>query len=131
MTGLLLVTHEGLGDLLLAVAEGMLGGLSRPTETLPVGRGDDPEERCRSGRQALARLDDGDGVLVLTDLAGATPSNLAREIARSGPGYVVAGLNLAMLIRVYNYPNLNREALASSALEAGRTAVVDWSPSIR
>lgn len=128
MTGVLLVTHDALGAQCVSIITAMLGTLSRPTESLQVAVDADPRERCQTGCEALTRLDDGHGVLIITDVAGATPCNIAAEIARAGPTRLITGLNLGMLIRIYNYPDLTLEALTASALEAGRHAVVDWPP---
>ena len=128
MIGVLIVTHGELGEHFVTAARGMLGTLSRPTETLTIANSDDPDERKAAGRDAIKRLDNGDGVLILTDVVGATPSNVARAIADTSRTRLIAGVNLAMLIRVYNYPELTMDELASSAMEAGRKAVVDWSP---
>lgn len=128
MTGVLLVAHDRLGAQCVAIITAMLGTLSRPTESLPVAVDADPRERAQAGREAVTRLDNGHGVLIITDIAGATPSNIAAEIAGSGHTRLITGLNLGMLIRIYNYPDLTLEALTASALEAGRHAVVDWPP---
>lgn len=128
MIGVLIVTHGALGEHFVTAARGMLGTLSRPTETLTVANDDDPDERKQSGRAAIDRLDNGSGVLILTDVVGATPSNVARAIAEVARTRLIAGVNLAMLIRVYNYPDLAMDELATSAMEAGRKAIVDWSP---
>ena len=130
MIGLLIVTHGELGEHFVTAARGMLGALSRPTETLTIANEDDPTERRTAGHAAIARLDSGHGVLILTDVVGATPSNVARAIAESSRSRLVAGVNLAMLIRAYNYPDLGMDDLVVSTLDAGQKAVVDWSPSV-
>lgn len=128
MIGVLVVTHGALGEHFVTAARSMLGTLSRPTQTLIVANEDDPDERRQAGRAAIDQLDAGDGVLILTDIVGATPSNVARAIADAGRTRLLAGVNLAMLIRVYNYPDLAMDELAASAMEAGHKAIVDWSP---
>jgi len=124
MIGVLLITHGRLGAHFVDTVTGMLGTLSRPTEVLEIHRQDDPDERSRMATEALAALDDGDGVLVITDAFGSTPSNIATRAAESGKVRVVAGINLSMLVRVYNYPQLALDDLAASAIEAGRAGVM-------
>jgi len=69
-------------------------------------------------------LNSGDGVLILTDLYGATPSNIACRLTRFSDVMVVAGLNLSMLIRVLNYPELSLTEMAERAVDGGRQGVM-------
>lgn len=124
MIGVLLITHGRLGSHFVETVTGMLGDLSRPTEVLEVHRHNDPDERSEAATDALARLDDGDGVLIITDAFGSTPSNIATRAADNREARVVAGINLSMLVRVYNYPQLELDDLATSAIEAGRAGVM-------
>lgn len=124
MIGVLIITHGRLGEHFIETLTGMVGDLSRPTEVLEVHRHDDPDERSQAARDAIARIDDGDGVLIITDAFGSTPSNIAVRVADPTHTRVVAGINLSMLIRVYNYPQLGLDALTESAIEAGRAGVM-------
>ncbi|WP_348766460.1 PTS fructose transporter subunit IIA [uncultured Salinisphaera sp.] len=124
MIGVLLITHGRLGAHFVDTVTGMIGELSRPTEVLEVHRHDDPDERSDAAHAALARLDEGDGVLIITDAFGSTPSNIATRAAAQYGARVVAGINLSMLVRVYNYPQLALDDLAASAIEAGRAGVM-------
>ena len=124
MIGVLLITPGRLGAHFVETVTGMIGDLSRPTEVLEVHRHDDPDERSQAAADALARLDDGDGVLIITDAFGSTPSNIATRAAAPDRTRVVAGINLSMLVRVYNYPQLALDDLAASAIEAGRAGVM-------
>ncbi|GAB3679895.1 PTS sugar transporter subunit IIA [Salinisphaera aquimarina] len=124
MIGVLLITHGSLGAQFVDTVTGMIGELSRPTEVLEVHRHDDPDERSQAAADALARLDQGDGVLIITDAFGSTPSNIATRAASVNGTRVVAGINLSMLVRVYNYPQLALDDLAASAIEAGRAGVM-------
>lgn len=121
MIGVLLVTHGRMGRQLVDTVAGMLGGLSLDTEVVEVHRQDDPDERRAAARAACARL--GEAVLVLTDAFGSTPSNIANQLAREGC-QVVAGVNLPMLVRIYNYPSLTLDDMVASAVEAGRNGVM-------
>jgi mannose PTS system EIIA component len=123
--GLLIVTHKDLGAVLLDSARQALGRCPLRTEVLGAGAECDPEDLYRRATGLCSALDDGDGVLVLTDLYGATPSNVAERLVDSRQDRrLVAGLNLPMLIRVFNYPDMGLEGLVAKALSAGRDGVL-------
>ena len=82
--GVLLVTHKGIGTALIGVATKLLPQLPLKTEAFEVAYDDDPAAVLPAASAALRRVDGGDGVLVLTDLYGATPSNVAARLARLG-----------------------------------------------
>lgn len=121
---LLLVTHGLLGEDIRHTAVQMLGKLPLPTEAVTVHLNSDPEEVRTSIGQHLSRLDSGDGVLIFTDTFGSTPSNLAIQASRPRNCRIVAGLNVPMLIRVYNYPDATLAQLAEIAHEGGRRGVM-------
>ena len=123
--GLLLVTHPEIGPALLASARRVLGSLPLPAEAFEVPFDADLEALLPLASGALRRVDQGDGVLLLTDLYGASPSNLAARIARLGtPVRRVAGASLPMLLRVMNYPEQSLAELQSTASVGGRNAVL-------
>jgi len=124
MVGLLIVTHDSLGEALLRTASGTLGYCPLVAEVLPVGCDTDPEERCRAARHLVRQLDQGDGVLVLTDMFGSTPSNVACSLLDLDQVRVIAGINLPMLIRVFNYPNLDLDALTIKAVSGGHDGIM-------
>ena len=103
----------------------MIGELPLETDILEVRRVQDTEVLIRQGARMIERLDDGDGVLILTDAYGSTPGNLATRIANEGNTRVVAGVNMPMLLRVFNYNDQNLEELSATAIEGGRRGVVD------
>lgn len=117
--GLLLVTHDQIGSILLATVERMLGASPLRAATLAVPPEPDPDALRGAARTLLAELDTGEGVLVLTDLYGGTPSNVAAGLADPGRVRVVAGVNLPMLVRIFNYPHLDLPALGDKALSGG------------
>jgi PTS system ascorbate-specific IIA component len=121
---LLLITHNDLGSVLLETATKMLGHCPLLTETLAVTEHSDPDLLAVQSRRMLEDLDGGQGVLVLADMFGATPSNIATRLRRPGRVSVVAGINLPMLVRVLNYPQLDLKALTEKALTGGRDGVV-------
>ena len=122
--GILLVTHGRLGQLLLNTVTEMMGTLPLPTAVLEVRRVQDPEVLLRQGARLIERLDDGAGVLILTDAFGSTPSNIATRLGCTPRTQVVAGVNLPMLVRIFNYPKLDLAAMTQNALEGGQRGVV-------
>jgi mannose PTS system EIIA component len=123
--GVLLITHESIGSALIAVATQLMAVLPLRLEALEVPFEGDPEALLPQASAALRRVDGGDGVLVLTDLYGATPSNLAARLARLGtPVRRVSGLNLPMLLRVMNYAELELDELPAVAAAGARNGVV-------
>ncbi len=123
--GILLLTHEGIGSAILAVATKLLRQLPLKTEAFELAFDANPEVELPRASAALRRVDGGDGVLVLTDLFGASPSNLAAKIARLGtPVRRVSGLNLPMLLRVMNYSELPLDELPAIAAAGARNGVI-------
>jgi mannose PTS system EIIA component len=123
--GVLILTHDGLGAVLLDSARQALGRCPLRTEVLGAGVQCDPEDLYQRATGLCSALDDGDGVLVLTDLYGATPSNVAERLVDARQDRrLVTGLNLPMLIRVFNYPEMGLEGLVAKALSAGRDGVL-------
>jgi mannose PTS system EIIA component len=123
--GILLVTHPGIGPALIAVATRLLRQLPLKNEAFEISFDADPDALLPAASAALRRVDDGQGVLVLTDLYGATPSNLAAQIARLGtPVRRVSALNLPMLLRVMNYAELDLDELPAVAAAGARNGVI-------
>lgn len=123
--GLLLITHNRLGDELLATATTTFAHCPMRAATVRIGDRCDPEAMVAEARGKRAEVDDGGGVLVLTDLYGATPSNVAHRLLDDGDGVrVIAGVSLPMVIRVMNYCRLDLASLAHKAVSAGRDGIV-------
>ncbi len=125
--GILLVTHPGVGASILTVAGGLLRALPLKTEAFEVPFDADLDALLPQASAALRRVDGGDGVLVLTDLYGASPSNLAARLARLGtPVRRVAALSLPMLLRVMNYSEQTLDELPATAAAGARNgAIID------
>ncbi|MDR1076959.1 MAG: PTS fructose IIA subunit family protein [Xanthomonadaceae bacterium] len=125
--GILLLTHPGIGEALLAVAAQLMRPLPLKVEAFAVPFDADPEQLLPRASAAMRRVDEGDGVLLLTDIYGATPSNLATRMARLGtPARRVAALSLPMLMRVLNYPEQTLEELPATAAAGTRNgAIID------
>jgi mannose PTS system EIIA component len=105
MIGVLLVTHGSIGESLLASASQILGGTPPLVAALGVSRNDDPEDVTLRAQELLEALDQGDGVLVLTDIFGATPGNVIARLLHDGHIEGVSGLSLPMLLRVLTSRN--------------------------
>lgn len=120
MIGLVLVTHGRLAQEFVVAMEHVVGPQER-IETVCIGPEDDMEERRADIATAIAAVDVGQGVIVLTDLFGGTPSNLAISLMETGRIEVIAGINLPMLIRLGGARKAMKVAEAvAAAREAGR-----------
>lgn len=119
MIGLVLVTHGRLATEFRVAMEHVVGP-QQAVEAICIGPDDDMEVRRADIAAAVRRVDDGSGVILLTDLFGGTPSNLAISLLRAGHVEVIAGVNLPMLIRLESARKAMtvREAVAA-AREAG------------
>lgn len=123
--GLLIITHGEIGGMLLHTATQMLGVCPMPTSTLKASFDCDPDEVLKRAITHVQELDTGDGVLILTDMYGSTPSNIATRVQEQhATASVVAGINLPMLVRVLNYPRLSLAELEHKALSGGRDGVL-------
>jgi len=99
MIGLVLVTHGRLAEEFVAATEHVVGE-QRNVRTVCIGPDDDMEQRRNDILAAIAKVDDGNGVILLTDMFGGTPSNLAISVMNTGNVEVIAGMNLPMLIKL-------------------------------
>lgn len=125
---LLIIAHAPLGKSLLEVTCGTLGELPIRHALLDVVRDADPAQNRQRARELVHELDQGDGVLVLTDIYGSTPGNIACALQDLQQVRIVAGLNLPMLIRVMNYASLELDALTNKALSGGHDGVLMVDP---
>lgn len=120
MIGLVLVTHGRLATEFVVAMEHVVGP-QRAIETICIGPEDDMELRRADIAKAIATVDGGRGVIVLTDLFGGTPSNLAISLMHPGKVEVIAGINLPMLIRLEGARRtMNVRDAVAAAREAGR-----------
>ena len=116
--GILLVTHSDIGKQLLLTATSVFGKNPFQVELLSVDNYDQPNDVKELAEKYVKFLDNGAGVLVLTDIIGTTPSNIASSINHEKIK-VVAGLNLSMILNVFNYPEKSLDQLSIKALEGG------------
>jgi PTS system ascorbate-specific IIA component len=124
MVGILIVAHGAFGEALIHCASHVLG--KRPLHVRQVGITvhDDPDAILPQAQELVRQLDEGDGVLVLTDMLGATPSNIAARLADPGRVEVVAGVNLPMLVRALTYRAQPLAAVVGKATSGGREGVL-------
>ncbi len=122
--GILIVTHPGVGSALAHSAQRIMGDVPLKTFCLDIPVDSDVERTDQEISQALANLDAGDGVIIMSDIFGATPNNLARKFAAPGHVHIVSGVNLPMLIRLYNYPNTDLAELCELAAEGGQRGIM-------
>lgn len=120
MIGLVLVTHGSLATEFVVAMEHVVGP-QQQIETICIGPEDDMELRRADISAAVERVNDGSGVILLTDLFGGTPSNLAISLLRAGEIEVIAGINLPMLIRLESARKvMDVRAAVAAAREAGQ-----------
>ena len=126
MVGILLIMHEPLGHAFVTTATHMFNGAHERLEAIDVKADQDLNEINTLAIQAISRLDDGDGVLVLTDVIGGTPSNCCLHIALTAQAKVevVAGVSLPMLLRAITYRENDMETVIEKALTGGKTGAV-------
>ena len=124
MVGILLVTHNTLGESLVDCVTHVLDEAPHNLKVLSVYANDDPQQKLADGQLLIRQLDAGTGVLILADIFGATPSNIARQLCHAEHVMGVAGVNLPMLLRVICHPNMALPELARIALEGGRECIV-------
>ena len=124
MVGILLITHNGLGDSLLDCVRHVTGNVPSHLKSLTVLADDDPHAKEGEALALIKQLDRGKGVLILTDIYGATPANIARRVCQSGHVEGVAGVNLPMLLRVVCAPDVTLSTMTQRALHGGKDCIV-------
>jgi PTS system ascorbate-specific IIA component len=122
---ILLITHGSLGSELLRIASGIFGTCPTRAEAVDVENDAPCDPLIEDAERRAAHLDEGDGVLVLTDLYGSTPANLAVTLlGRRDHIRVLAGVNLPMLVRALSYAGLDLDQVVDKALKGGRDGVL-------
>ena len=127
MIGILIITHGSLGESLLDCAVHVLGKQPEQFATLAVATQDDPNEMLSKALGLAVALNSGDGVLVLSDMYGATPCNIVTKLLQPCVVEGVAGVNLPMLVRVMTYRHEPLTKLVEKAVSGGREGVVYFS----
>lgn len=123
--GILIITHGEIGEELLATARSTLGGtLPLKCRALSVSPNCDPDSQHKKAENMLASVDSGSGVLILTDMFGSTPSNIANGFKKLDGVEVIAGVNLPMFIRILNYSDLTLSEITEKALSGGHDGII-------
>ena len=125
MIGIFLLTHTTYGESLIQCACHVLNKRPLQIGQLGVSAQDDPLDALPLARDMLKMVDSGDGVLILTDIYGATPSNLAMKLLEPGRVEGVAGVNLPMLLRAIAYREKDMETLVTRTVAGGRDGVLN------
>lgn len=123
-TGLLLITHGRLGQELLDTVTMIMCQCPLQVKTISIKGDCNPDEEYMAARNACNELDLGDGVLVMTDLYGSTPSNIATRLLECCNTRVISGVNVPMLLRILNYPDTDLDRLADIAIEGAHSGVI-------
>ncbi len=124
MIGVLIIAHDSLGESLVRAVTHVLGTRPAQFEVLSVAATDDPIMLLPRAKEQAAHLDTGEGVLVFSDIFGATPSNLAVKLAQPGHVEVVAGVNLPMLVRAFTYRTRDMDTMVTKAISGGCEGVL-------
>ena len=124
MIGILIIAHDTLPESLVKAVTHVLGTRPAQFETLSVTITDDPLDLLPVARERVRQLDTGDGVIIFSDIYGATPSNLAAKLLAPGRVEVVAGVNLPMLVRAFTYRSKGMDTMITKAVSGGRDGVL-------
>jgi PTS system ascorbate-specific IIA component len=128
MIGILIISHGTLGESLIHCASHMLNKRPPRLRQIGVTAQDDPVQLVPQARKMIKELDEGDGVLVLTDMYGGSPSNIAAKLVIPGKIESVAGVNLPMLIRALTYRDKSLQMMITKAISGGCEGVLRVPP---
>jgi len=126
MIGILIISHGTLGESLIHSVSHVMGERPPMLQQCSIGANDDPVVLLPRIQKIAEALDEGHGVLVLSDIYGATPCNLVTKLLQPGRIQGVAGINLPMLVRVLTYRNGSLDKLVEKAVSGGREGVVHF-----
>ncbi len=124
MVGILLLTHAPLGAAFIEAATHVFRMRPERLESIDVQADQDTAEVRKLAKAAIARIDDGTGVLVITDVMGGTPSNCTFQLCEPGQVEVIAGISLPMLLRALTYRNDTLDVVMEMALAGGQSGAV-------
>ncbi len=125
MIGILVVSHEPLGTALIHCTRHIFGRMPAQLAALDVIPDEDPEVALSAARELIARINDGSGVLVLTDIFGATPSRIAMRLAEPHRVAVIAGVNLPLLVKALNNRRGPVEEIAQLVIGSAKNAILE------
>lgn len=122
---ILIICHDQIGEVLVHTATKVMDALPLPTQIINIDNNTDPEKLLPKLRQLIEAVSTPEGVLILTDLFGSTPNNIAKALKNKFNIRIISGINLPMLMRVLNYPHLTLDELVEKALSGGREGVIE------
>lgn len=122
--GIVIIAHDKVGTSIRDTAVSMVEDCPVKIESLEVYKENDPDEFLKVAKNVIEKCDTGNGVLILTDLYGATPSNVTTRLDAGNNIKIISGLNLPMLIRTINYFSLELDELAEKVLEGGKNGIM-------
>lgn len=125
MIGILLITHGSFGEALVQNACHVLNKRPPQLNQLGISAQDDPLDLLPLAHQMVGLVDSGKGVLILTDIYGATPANLTLKLLEPGRVEGLAGVSLSMLMRALTYREKGMETMLSKAVSGGRDGVLN------
>lgn len=128
--GIVIVTHGQTGQSLVNDAEFILGQSLGSIRCIEFNQSGNQPTGDDELKQVIAKSDHGEGVLVLADLVGASPANLVTGLLKEYRAAMVTGINLAMLIRVWNYRDTPLESLTHKAVQGGIRGIEAFHPPI-
>ena len=126
MIGILIIAHGNLGDSLIQCASHVLGKMPPQLTYFAVATDVDPADLLPQALALVETLNSGDGVVILSDMYGATPCNLVTKLLKPNHVEGVAGVNLPMLVRVLNYREKSLKTCIEKAVSGGRDGVVHF-----
>ena len=124
MIGILLITHGELGKSLIECATHVLGDKPKLLDSLTIENDCAHENMYKEISEKINILNQGDGVLILTDIFGATPCNIITKIIEPGKVNAITGVNLSMLIRSISYRQESFDALITKAIEGAKNGII-------
>ncbi|HEY7944905.1 MAG: PTS sugar transporter subunit IIA [Burkholderiales bacterium] len=124
MIGILIVAHGTLSDSLIGAVTHVLGSRPPQFDGMRVAATDDPSTLLPRAREVVKALDSGDGVLIFSDIFGASPCNLTIKLLQPGRVEAVAGVNLPMLVRAFTYRGKGMDTMIKKAISGGCDGVV-------
>jgi len=126
MIGILIIAHDSLGESLMECAKHVIGNEPRQVAFLAVTNQDDPNDLVPIAQALVNKLNEGEGVLILSDMYGATPCNIVSKLLLPGIVEGVAGVNMPMIVRTMTYRHESLMALVEKAVSGGREGVVHF-----
>lgn len=128
MIGIMIIAHGTLGESLIHCASHVMGRRPECLLQLGVTVYDEPSMLAEQAQRFIKQLDQGDGVLIFSDVYGATPCNIVTRLLQPGKIEAISGVNLPMLLRALNYRNEPLEVLIKKVVSGGRDGIIHLSP---